>query len=328
MQGARPDAYCLCALIGAALFLPLGKTEAQSPIDANGMVLAQNAQIEQSRLYNQTTGPETTGMTADGAALPNSGSSNQDDDSFGAQQILKAQQRVREFVLSGDASMFYTNNVALTRRDSIGDWFFVGGVGLSWNRAITPQLQMQIGGRVSMFRYFENSSLDFENLGAGIGFSWIPQPAWGMTVFARYDFTELLDKHSRELLEDHEFTLGAQKVFSFNRTHSLTIGGLASAGISDPFVAQRDQIAAFAGYRVAVTRQLDADFAYRVAGFFYNGAGRSDFNQAVSLGLHYRFTSWMEGSALFSFGSNRSSKSVFDYDVLNTGGSIGFTLRF
>jgi hypothetical protein len=295
-------------------------------IDANGMLLAQNTQIEQSRLYDRTLGPNTTGMTPDG--MPLSGGPGGEDDSFGAQQILKTEQRVREFVINGDASMFYTNNVALTRRDEISDGFFVAGAGLSWNHAINSQWQLQIGGRMSLFRYVDTSSLDFENLTAGIGVTWIPQPAWGIAVFGRYDFTELLDKHSNELLQDNEFTLGVQKVFAFNRVHAFTLGAVGSVGISDPFSAQRDQIGAFATYRLSITRQFDAELGYRIAGFFYNTGGRDDFNQAVSVGLRYRLTPWAEVDGLFSFASNRSSKSVFDYNVVNTGGAIGFTWHF
>lgn len=91
-------------------------------------------------------------------------------------------------------------------------------------------------------------------------------------------------------MQDHEFTLGVQKPFVFNRVHSLTVGGLGSIGISDPFDAQRDSIAAFADYRVSFTRHLEAELAYRIAGYFYNGGGRNDFNQTVTLGLRYRFT--------------------------------------
>jgi hypothetical protein len=302
-----------------------GTLHAQS-VNADGLLLAQNSQIEQARLYNRTIGPDSTGMTPDGTALPSSSSST--DDSFGAQQILKTEQPVQQFVLNGDASMFYTNNVALTRRDTISDGFFVGGAGLSWNHAINPQLFLQAGGRMSIFRYVDTSSLDFENLGAGVGMTWIPQPAWGISVFGRYDFTELLDKHSNELLQDNEFTLGAQKVFAFNRVHALSVGVVGSVGISDPFAAQRDSIGAFGAYRLSFTRQFDAEVGYRIGGFFYNTGGRNDFNQAVSVGLRYRFTPWAEAAGLFTFASNRSSKSVFDYDAVNTGGTIAFTLHF
>jgi len=317
-------ALCLCFL----LVMRTSAVYGQAAFDANGNLLAQNAPIEQSRLFSAPAGPQKAGMTPDGITLP-AASGTSDDDSFGAQQMLKEeQQKVKEFVLSGDASMFYTNNVALTRKNQISDSFFIGGAGLSWIHSVTPQLQIQIGGRASIFRYVDTSSLDFEQLGAGIGFTWTPPTSWGIGIFGGYAFTDLLDKHSNQLLHDHEFTLGLQKAFVFNRVHSLTVGGLGSVGISDPFSAQRDQIAAYADYRIFLAGHFDVDLAYRVAGYFYNSGGRDDFNQTVTLGLHYRFKAWADVGALLFFGSNRSSKSVFDYDALNTGGSVALTVHF
>ena len=273
---------------------------AQTAVDANGNLLAQNATIEQARLFARPVGTESTGMTADGTPLPGSEGGNTDDDSFGAQQILKSQPpRPPEFTVSGDASMFYTTNVALTRRHTIDDGFFVSNAAFSWNHVINPEFQIQAGLRASIFRYVNTSALDFENLGAGAGVAWAPHNPWGMTFFARYDFSELLDKHSREILEDHEFTFGAQKVWAFNRTHALTAGIIGSVGISDPFAAQRDQIGGFAGYHVNLTRQMDAELTYRLSGFFYNAGGRDDFNQAVSLAVRYHITPWADAGRAF-----------------------------
>jgi hypothetical protein len=310
--------------------LPLAGPNAfgQLPIDPNGTLLAQNSAIEQARLFARPAGTESTGMTADGTPLPNSGG-NAEDDSFGAQQILKSQPpRNPEFFVTGDSSLFYTTNAALTRRDTQDDGISVTTGAISWNHNLNAELQIQAGVHASLFRYVDNSALDFENLGAGIGATWAPRNPWGISVFGRYDFSELLDKHSRELLEDHEFTAGAQKVWTFNRVHALTVGVLGSVGISDPFAAQRDQIGGFAGYHVALARQFDAELSYRLSGFFYNSGSRDDLNQAVSLAFRYHIAPWADVGALFSFGSNKSSRSVFDYDVFNTGGSLGLTIRF
>ncbi len=318
-------------LLGLTSFLTgfVASASAQAPIDPNGVLLAQNSTIEQARLFARPAGTESTGMTADGTPLPDGDKGNSDDDSFGAQQILKSQPpRNPEFSVSGDASMFYTNNVALTRRNTIDDGLFVSNAAFSWNHVVNPELQIQAGLHVSLFRYVNTSALDFENLGAGLGATWAPHNPWGLTFFGRYDFSELLDRHSRELLEDHEFTAGAQKAWVFNRTHALTAGVIGSVGISDPFAAQRDQIGGFAGYHLNLSRQMDAELTYRLSGFFYDGGGRDDLNQTVSVALRYHFAPWAEAGALLSFGSNRSSKSVFDYDVFNTGGSVGLTIRF
>ena len=73
---------------------------------------------------------------------------------------------------------------------------------------------------------------------------------------------------------------------------------------------------------------MDAELTYRLSGFFYNAGGRDDFNQAVSLAVRYHITPWADAGALFSFGSNQSSKSAFDYDVFNTGGALSLTFHF
>lgn len=316
------------ALVG---FFPLGQATAwaQTPLVAltAANLYAQNTQIEQARLFDRPPGTENVGVTADGTPLPDTGATS-DDDSFGAQQILKSQERAREFVLTGNAAVFYTNNVALTPHSTIDDAFFVATAGIAWNKALSSEVQMQIGAGASFFRYFDTTSLDFENLGGGIGFTWAPRNWNGIGMFARYDFAELLDTHSNEILQDHEFSLGLQKTFVLGRSHAVTLGVTGSAGISDPFAAQRDQVAGFIGYQVALTRQLQAEALFRAAGNFYNGDGRNDYNQILSIGLHYRVTNWAELNALFSWGLNRSSHSTFDYDVLNTGGGVGLTLRF
>ena len=296
-------------------------------VDANGLLLAQNdAAIEQARLFQNPSGITKSTVTADGMALGDSSPST--DDSFGDQAILKSQPRPRLFTVTGDATIFYTNNVALSRRGEIDDTFFVGHAGGSWTPHLGRNLDAQLGASVSTFRYNDTSSLDFTNLGFGTGLFWNPESLRGIGIFARYDFIELLNRHSAEILQDHEFTLGAQKVFALGRSHAITIGGTAMAGISNPRVAQRDQLGMFFGYQLQISRSLDTEVSYRPALHFYNSNGRVDLNQVVSWNLRYHITPWSEVNAFFSFGSNRSDRSVFDYDVVTTGFGLGLTARF
>jgi hypothetical protein len=287
---------------------------------------AQNSTIEQARLFEATHQPQQAEMTADGMALPGSASSS--DDSFGEQQILKIHQPLREWVVSGDAAFFFTSNAALTRNRTDSDAFVVANGEVNWNHAINNQLQIQAGAQASIFRYTDSSALDFENLDGGLGLAWTSDWLRGVVLLVRYDFIELLDKHSRELLRDNEFSVSAQKTFSLSRAHALVVGAIAAAGISDPFSAQRDQIGAFVSYRLALGRKLDADASYRISGFFYNGGGRDDVNQIFSAGLLYHLTSWADANALVSFGTNRSTRGSFEYNVFTTGAALGFTVRF
>jgi hypothetical protein len=290
---------------------------------------APNPAVEQSRLFPRTTPPTPANVTADGMALPEAGGSTSQDESFGAQEILKTEEKIPNFTLSGGASFFYTNNVALTHRDEISDGFFVGGASLNWTPMINPGLQFQAGLRASIFRYFDTSALDFENLGAGLGLVWTPRWFWGISIIPRYDFTELLDRHSDEILEDHEFSLALQKIVVLGRSHFLTFAVLGSAGISDPFAEQRDQVGFVMGYHLQLTRRLGSDFGYRHSWYFYNDSGgRTDLNQVFSLGLHYYATPWASVDAFFSGATNYSNRSAFEYNAISTGGGAGLTIRF
>lgn len=295
-----------------------------------GAIYAQDPStaVEQSRLFQRTIPPTGGNVTADGMTMPEGDNASSEDESFGAQQILKTQEKVPEFTLGGGAAAFYTSNVALTRNNTISDGFFVGDAGFSWTPRINQEWQFQAGVRASIFRYFETSVLDFESLSGGIGLLWTPPHAWGISLVARYDFTELLDSDSNEILQDHEFLVALQKLFVLGRSHAISAGVIGSAGISDPFAEQRDQVGFALGYHLQLTRQLDAAFGYRHSWYFYNGGGRTDLNQVLSFGLHYRVTPWATLDGFISGATNYSNRSAFKYDVFSAGGGAGLTIRF
>jgi hypothetical protein len=283
--------------------------------------------IDQSRLMqpapNTAVAPP---VDSDGNALADT--TPIEDDSFGAQMILKDQPRVPAFYLSGGSSVYFTDNVALTRRDALEDVFAVVTAAGTWTRKVRPALELNVGLQASMFRYNRESQLDFDDLGAGIGLSWSPQDWKGIGVFGRYDFTELLDRQGDEILQDHEFSLGAQKVFPLGRAHAFSLGVLGSLGISAPAEAERNQLGIFGGYHLQITRLLATDLLYRIAGQQYTDSNRLDLNQVASWNLRLRFTDWAEGNLYFSYGDNRSNSSVFDYQATSGGGGIGIFVRF
>jgi hypothetical protein len=106
------------------------------------------------------------------------------------------------------------------------------------------------------------------------------------------------------------------------------VGAFGMTGFANPDNAERDQGGVFFGYRLMLTRALEADLQYRLAGQFYDGADHNDLNQVLSLNLRYRVAPWADVNAFFSFGNNRSDRSVFDYNVLNTGAGVGVSARF
>ena len=262
-------------------------------------------------------------VTPDGMTLPGGESSTSDDESFGAQQILKTQEKIQDFTLGASFSSFYTNNVALTPSHTVSDSFMVGAAFFNWTPRINPELQFQFGAAASIFRYTDTRPLDFENIGTGAGLLWAPKNFWGIGILGRYDFTELLDTHSNEILQDHEFSITLQKLFALGRSHSLTFGLIGSAGISDPYAEQRDQAGFAAGYHLQISRQFGADLGYRLSGYFYNKGGREDLNQVFSVGLHYYIRPWASVDSYVTGALNHSNEPAFRYNVLSTGGGIG-----
>ena len=294
-------------------------------------LLAQGEQpssaIDQSRLYPRTIPPSTTAASGQTVSGPQVEIVTSDDESFGAQQILKEEEKVPEFLLSASSSIYYTSNVALTHADTQGEAFYVGDVGFSWTPRVSPQVQFQFGGALALFRY-ETSALDFESLGVGTGIIWTPPHAWGLQFITRYDFIELLDHHGREILQDHEFSIAIQKLLILGRSHYLSFGYIGSGGISDPVEEQRDQAGFAIGYHLQIARQFGADVGYRHSWYFYNRAGRTDLNQVWSLGLHYNFNPWISLNGYVSGATNWSDKEVFKYDVFSGGGGLGLVVRF
>lgn len=286
------------------------------------------APIERARLFQSTPNATNSTVTADGTALASDDSEASSDDSLGTQIILRKRERVRAFVIAGDASIFYTDNAALTTHGKTDDVFFVTNAAVSWTPRINPHLEAQVAAHGSIFRYNSMSALDFENLGLSAALFWNPEHTCDVAFFARLDFTELLDRHSEEILREHALTIGAQKVFPVGRSQTFTLGTTAMGGIADPSSAQRQQLGVFAGYHWQITRDLEAELFYRFAAYFYDRADRTDGNHVVSANVRYRISRYADINGFVSFGANRSSVPNFDYNVVTAGAGVGLTVRF
>jgi hypothetical protein len=171
--------------------------------------------------------------------------------------------------------------------------------------------------------------LDFESVDAGVGLNYRLRQLWDITLFARYNFTDLIGgRTGDEFFQDHTFTLGAQKTFALSRAHSIVTGISGQWGIADPSVAERDEYSIYGGLQVQATRQIEADLFYRLGYFVYREASRRDVNQTVTLSLRYNVAEWLSVNGTTYFGVNSSNRSTFDYNVFNAGGGLGASLRF
>jgi hypothetical protein len=284
--------------------------------------------ITQSRLFTNPSAPGTTSFDANGNALSDSGAASSGDDSFGAQIILKNQERPKSFTVFGDAAAFYTTNVDLRPDRTRDDFFLASNAGAAWRPTISSGLLGEISAATSVFRYDRAGELDFERVTAGTGLTWLVPHTPEVVAFVRYDFTELLDSDGGQLLQDHAFTVGGQRTFAFGRSHFLTTGITGVVGLSTPRSQERDQAGIHAAYHLQITRSLDADLLYRYAAQFYAEDDRVDHNQTLSLVVGFSANHWVRIDASLSAARNDTNRSAFEYEVLNLGSGVRLSIRF
>jgi hypothetical protein len=283
--------------------------------------------INESRLFAPPTATGTSAVAPEDEEAAGE-STTSGDESFGTQLILKSQDRPKQFAVFDDVSVIYTNNVDLTPNHTRSDVFLVTNTGAAWRPTIARGLFGEISIAGSIFRHDRASELDFERIASGTALSWVVPGGHGVVAFSRYDFTELINRHGSELLQDHEFTMGAQRTFVFNHSHFLTTGVSGIAGISDPHSQQRDQAAVQAAYHLQVTRSFGADLLYRYAAQFYADDGRIDHNQTLSLNAGVALTRWLRLDTTLSGARNDSNRGAFEYEALSAGGTVRVGIRF
>lgn len=321
---AFPD-YRVVGIRGALLVLPLvlnfgcpGRVSAQS---------SSQAAIEQSRLFqsqpNLRPDIETTPYETEQAPA------TEGDPDLGAQQIMKRRQDYDPFSFTAVSQIFFTDNVALVKKGTQSDTYFVNGVGAQWKPKITEDFYGIVGVKQSFYRYAEFDDLDFDSLDLGGGVQYFLRDAGGITTSARYNYNRLtqatLDK---EIFRNHQFILDAEKIFPLSRNLFAFVNASATISLSDPYESQRWDYALLGGLYGKITRHWDAQVNYRVALYDYFADGRDDLNQSVGLNTSYSLAEWAALGASTSFSFNNSTQPVFDYDAINAGGGVYLNLKF
>ena len=290
--------------------------------------MAQEPRIEQARQFQSArAGAEDLSNAFAPTTLELS--TGEDLESFGIQQILRDQERLRYFRILAEVSAFATDNVALSRVDERRDSFLVATTFVEYRRPIAEGLQLDAALRFSAFRYNRFSQLDFNSIDAGIGLGYHTSKLGGLDFGLRYNYNELISAPSGDsFFTNHTITGAVQKAFEFSQAHYAYVGASAQAGFADPEDAERTEFAGFAGYHLQATRSLEADLLYRYGYYLYSEGGREDHNQTLSVALRYRFAEWISVFASGFLAWNRSNQRAFDYDAANGGGGLTVSVQF
>lgn len=292
-------------------------------------------QIERSRLPNPTlplapgalsSGEPTESGNTEAALAP----ATSGDNDLGVQSLLRVPDRPTPWSVFADGGFIFTTNVALTPRNPRSDTFFVGEGGVGYDRRVTPDLTLSAAVRQQYFAYDRFDQLDFGSLNFGLGLAYTAHRLSDLIFSAQLGYTRLT-RHGigdNEFYRDGNLDLGAQKLFTFGRAQLLSVGGDIALNVSVPHVAEREEFGVSAGYVLQLTRHFSVQTGARVAYYLYAASGREDFNFAGSAGATYAFTPWCSVGASVSGTVDRANRQVFDYDVLNTGASVFFRLKF
>jgi hypothetical protein len=250
-----------------------------------------------------------------------------EDEEIGNQFLLKRQAAIPQFSISGDAQYFYNTNPRLVdSSDTSGDLVFVGSSTLAWNPTWIKGASLSAFVREQVFRYNENSALDFNSLAGGI--------AMGTTVKdwfnVSYGFTGTrLDSRSTDAVfyKEGDGSLVFSRVEKIGQRFALPYGYTMDYFLADPGSYTRITHGLFAGLNYVITPKLLAQVFYRLQYEDYQNIDRRDQAHIVSATVTYYITDWANVRAFMSWTTNHSTQS-FSYDALNSGLGLSLVWRF
>ena len=251
------------------------------------------------------------------------------DDDIGVQLLLKEQNDIKYWTFYAESAGFYTNNIALTNNPEVDGAMFSNQVGLVYSRPISGDFVVLGALRQQFIRYDRLTAFDFDSLMVDVGATYIARNFYDINAYVRYRYNHLMEPTLGDgFFDNNTITFGLQRYFLYSRAIWFYVGAEGVIGYSDPAANQRDEGAVYAAANVDLTRWLTLQTYYRAAYHEYNFINRQDFNQNVSILFSFKLTSWAFLNAQMLWGLNRSSRSVFDYDVFNLGGGLQVQLRF
>lgn len=251
------------------------------------------------------------------------------DREFGQQSISGlVRQKPQQFLVSLEASGFFTSNAALAPGPESSDW--VGRTGLrgAWFPKLTENINLLAMASYSLWRYADLQQLDFDDFGSQIGLQYHQgrgELAGGISrfnVWAQYRYQRLTSPWNwgNRLYENHFLETGLRKGWLLSPSVSVWLGGNAAVSVEGaPSDLRRHEYSTQAGTTWQITSKLAFTSLYRFAWFDYVQVSRNDLNHLLFMGMGYQVTTNLTAQIYVSGIFNHSDVNAFDYKALNTG---------
>ncbi|MGB8352254.1 MAG: hypothetical protein WCD79_00035 [Chthoniobacteraceae bacterium] len=251
------------------------------------------------------------------------------DSDLGLQVLMRRKEKEEPFRFFADAAEFYTDNVALAKNHQVGDSYFFGDVGFTYQHNLTDDLAIEATVRQGFFRYSEFKSLNFDDFNGGTGLTYDWKKLWDVTFFGRYNYERFSnDDIGNSFFQNDTLTFGAQKTWTVHQRDYLYAGYSSIIGWSSPKINQRDEHGVYFGTHYNFSRNFSTDFYYRIAVFDYAVGGRTDLNQTMVASFAYIINDYAKITASASFAVDNSNQSVFDYNLFTGGGGVALQIKF
>jgi hypothetical protein len=281
-------------------------------------------------LQDQTQPPFGTSTSSEGIQDGHAAASPNDAD-IGEQEVLKRTTAYQPFTASLGSPIFYTSNVALTRRGEMSDIVLAPVAAVYYQPRITNTLYANFDAREQVFYYSSNHAFDFASLDVEAGLNYFMPQFHNLILRGQYDFNRLTldDRLGDEFFSNHALILSAELPFRFSRAQQLSVGVDTNFSVAaDHQSPRRNDYEGYVTYSLNLTRAFSINAVGRLVARDYHQNGRTDVSEILSATATYRLTNWCSISAISSFAHSDSNKDVFDYNVANVGGAVALSLKF
>jgi hypothetical protein len=281
-------------------------------------------------LQDQTQPPFGTSTSSEGIQDGHAAASPNDAD-IGEQEVLKRTTAYQPFTASLGSPIFYTSNVALTRRGEMSDIVLAPVAAVYYQPRITNTLYANFDAREQVFYYSSNHAFDFASLDVEAGLNYFMPQFHNLILRGEYDFNRLTldDRLGDEFFSNHALILSAELPFRFSRAQQLSVGVDTNFSVAaDHQSPRRNDYEGYVTYSLNLTRAFSINAVGRLVARDYHQNGRTDVSEILSATATYRLTNWCSISAISSFAHSDSNKDVFDYNVANVGGAVALSLKF
>ena len=253
------------------------------------------------------------------------------DADLGEQAIYRPLAEYDPFAVSILQQGLYTSNAALSDRNAAEDFYSYSEAAFRYTPRITSSLFADISTSYGLYRYNDDSSLDFDSLESSAGLINIFSELNNLVAWTNYNYTRLSDAHGdrNELLTEHSIEVGlyypvpiGEKHFAFGSYLSeFSLGG-------DPEFTRRDEHGLTFGYAFLPTEKLELSAYYQFFVYDYRERGRLDLLQDVGLAVKWKLTKSVDVKLQTSYSVNDSNILGGDYSVGEAGASLNLAYKF